>query len=351
MRKNLYNILKNEYDKKQRLAYDNLTERRNELYQKVPRLMEIEDEINKLGLKYNKMILLSENSYLQAVDELTRNIDSLKSEREDILVQTGYSRDYLEAVYECSLCKDMGYIEGAHGFESCGCFKQQFIALSFEKSNLKLTENENFECFDETLFPDDVDEEKYGIKKSPKDHILGIKEKCLKFIDNFSDPDEKNLYFCGPTGIGKTFMASCIASEILKRGGTVLYHTAPILFDTISSFKLKSLKDEGDEDTKYSSIFDTDLLIIDDLGTESQTTARYAEFLNILNIRQLNNLSRPCKIIISTNIEPGKLYDYYTERVASRIIGGFSFIKFAGEDIRSKTKPQRIIKQVRNGME
>ncbi len=335
MKKNLYTILKNEYDKKQRLAYDNLTERRNTLYNNVPRLMEIDDEINKLGLKYNKMILLSENSYLQAVDELTKNIDSLKKERENILVGMGYSNDYLEAVYECSLCKDMGYIEGAHGFESCTCFKQQFIALSFEKSNLKLTENENFENFDESLFPDDVDEEKYGIKKSPRNHILGIKEKCLKFIENFSDPDEKNLYFCGPTGIGKTFMASCIASEILKRGGTVLYHTAPILFDTISSFKLKSLKDEGDEDSKYSSIFDTDLLIIDDLGTESRTTARYAEFLNILNIRQLNNLSRPCKVIISTNIdEPGMLYDYYTERVASRIIGGFSFIKFAGEDIR-----------------
>jgi DNA replication protein DnaC len=345
MRKNLYNILKNEYDKKQRLAYDNLAQRRNELYEKVPRLMEIEDEINKQGLKYNKMILLSENSYHQAVDELTRNIDSMKSERENILVSMGYSKDYLETVYECRLCKDMGYIEGAYGFESCTCFKQQFIALSFEKSNLKLTENENFENFDETLFPDDVDEEKYGIKKSPRDHILGIKEKCLKFIENFSDPDEKNLYFCGPTGIGKTFMASCIASEILKRGGTVLYHTAPILFDTISSSKLKSLKDEGDEDTKYSSIFDTDLLIIDDLGTESQTNARFAEFLNILNIRQLNNLSKPCKIIISTNIEPAKLYDYYKERVASRIIGGFSFIKFAGEDIRSKTKPKRILQK------
>ncbi|HOV24782.1 MAG TPA: ATP-binding protein [Pseudobacteroides sp.] len=343
MRKNLYNVLKNEYDKKQRLAYDNLVERRNKLYEKAPRLMEIEDEINKLGIKYNKMILLSENLYNQAVDELSRNIDSLKKEREDILVSMGYPVHYLEAVYECSLCKDKGYIEGAHGFESCTCFKQRFIALSFEKSNLKLTENENFDNFDETLFPDDVNEEKYGIKKSPRDHILGIKEKCLNFIENFSDPNEKNLYFCGPTGTGKTFMASCIASEILKRGGTVLYQTAPILFDTISSSRLKSFKDEIDEDSKYNSIFDTDLLIIDDLGTESQTTSRFAEFLNILNIRHLNNLSRPCKIIISTNIEANKLYDYYKERVASRIIGGFSFIKFAGEDIRSKTKFKKSI--------
>ncbi|MDP4180999.1 MAG: ATP-binding protein [Bacillota bacterium] len=338
MRKSLYDILKKQYDKKQQLAYDNLTTRRDKLYSIEPRLMKIEEEINQLGISYNKMILQSENSFHQVVEELIQKIDSLKLEREERLIRLGFPKDYLEAIYECGSCKDTGYIETERGFESCACFKQQLILLSFERSNLKLTEKENFDCFDANFYPDDVDEEKYGIRKSPRDHILGIKDKCLKFVENFADPNEKNLYFCGPTGIGKTFMASCIAAEILKNAGTVLYQTAPILFDTISSYKQKSLKSESDEDCTYSSIFDTDLLIIDDLGTESQTMSRYAELLNILNIRQLNNLSRPCKTIISTNIEPNKLYEYYTERVASRIIGGFSFIKFAGKDIRSIMK-------------
>ena len=32
---------------------------------------------------------------------------------------------------------------------------------------------------------------------------------------------------------GKTFMSNCIAGELLKKGKTVLYQTAPVLLDTI----------------------------------------------------------------------------------------------------------------------
>src|SRR5690606_40507227 len=67
-----------------------------------------------------------------------------------------------------------------------------------------------------------VDPEKYGIKITPRENILKIKSRALSFIDNIDNPEEKNLFFSGPTGVGKTFMINCIAKELLDRKSTRL---------------------------------------------------------------------------------------------------------------------------------
>ena len=217
--------------------------------------------------------------------------------------------------------------------------KQLYINHLFNQSNLKLLLEENFSSFNENFYPVEVNEPKYGIKISPRENILRIKNRVLNFIENIDKPEEKNIFFCGATGVGKSFMINCIASELLSKGRTVLYQTAPYLFKIINEYRLRSFKDDdGYEDSSYENIFNVDLLIIDDLGTESPSAARYAELLNILNTRQENNLVKACKTIISTNIGINKLHEYYDERVASRIIGGFDLFKFAGQDIRMLKK-------------
>ena len=60
-----------------------------------------------------------------------------------------------------------------------------------------------------------------------------LKEKAWNFINNFDDPTEKNILFTGNTGLGKTFLSNCIAKEVLEKGKTVLYQTAPVMFDNI----------------------------------------------------------------------------------------------------------------------
>ena len=62
-------------------------------------------------------------------------------------------------------------------------------------------------------------------------------------------------------------MSNCIANELLKNGKTVLYQTAPILLENVINYKMSKQKDSLDN--IYKSILDSDLLIIDDLGTES----------------------------------------------------------------------------------
>ena len=62
-------------------------------------------------------------------------------------------------------------------------------------------------------------------------------------------------------------MSNCIAQELLKRGKTVLYQTASILLESVIDYKMSKQKNSADN--IYKSILETDLLIIDDLGTES----------------------------------------------------------------------------------
>ena len=336
----IHNLIKNEYDKRQKAAYDGLMERKAEVYAKVPRIQAIDDEIKINGIHYNKMILKGLISAEEAAFRLKDRLEDLKKEKLELLTGAGYPAGYLESSYECSHCNDTGYIGGAEGTVKCSCYQQLLINYLYSESNLKRMEDENFSTFSVSYYPDSINEAKYGIKLSPRQNIQAIKERCLKFIEGFVNAEEKNLFFSGPTGVGKTFLSNCIALELINRGRTVLYQTAPTLFDIVNEHKVRAFKEEGYVDTRYRNILDVELLIIDDLGTEPPSAARFAEFLTILNTRQANNLTRPCKTIISTNIEAKQLYEYYSERVASRIIGGFDMFRLVGEDIRRLKKVQ-----------
>ncbi|MDF2522473.1 MAG: replication protein [Clostridiales bacterium] len=338
MNKNIHNLIKIEYEKKQISAFDKLQSRKEELYIKVPRLQEIENEIQFSGIKYNKMILLGITPVEENINQLSYRIDELKAEKQRLLKDFGFELDYLETVFECPNCKDTGYIELNNIMEKCTCYKQNFINHLYSLSNLKLNEQENFATFDPSYYPDLVDEAKYGFKISPKENILKIKERSENFVKNFRSPNEKNLFFSGFTGVGKTYMSCCIARELLDRGRTVLYQSSPSLFNTITEHKQNAFKNDGFIDDSYSYIFDAELLIIDDLGTEPPSAARYAELLSILDTRHSNNLTRPCKTIIASNIGVKQLHEYYDERVASRVIGSFDMFRFVGEDIRMTKK-------------
>jgi DNA replication protein DnaC len=142
-----------------------------------------------------------------------------------------------------------------------------------------------FGSFDETLFSDQADAAKYGHPMSPRENIVKIRDSALSFAQSFSERQAMNLYFFGRAGTGKTFMATAIAEALLRKGHTVLYLAAPALFNAITEYRLRSFRDEGYSDHIYRSILEAELLIIDDLGTESMTNARYAEFITLLNER------------------------------------------------------------------
>ncbi|HOM03583.1 MAG TPA: ATP-binding protein [Acetivibrio sp.] len=334
MSRDIHRIIINEYEARQQAASYRQLLKREEVYKKIPRIAEIDNQIQLIGVKYNKSILLGIEPSDKAVSELLEKIECLKKEKKQLLANHSYPENYLELEFQCQQCKDTGFVETKTGTEKCSCYRQQYINHLFKQSNIKVLDVENFSAFNENFYPDEINEKKYGIRISPRENILKIRQRAQAFIDNIDNPQNKNLFFSGPTGVGKTFMINCIAAELLKKGRTVLYQTAQSLFKVINDYRLSALKDDEFEDTAYSDIFNVELLIIDDLGTESPTATRYAELLNILNTRHENNLSAPCKTIIATNLGINLLNEYYDERIVSRIIGGFDLFRFAGNDIR-----------------
>ncbi len=129
-------------------------------------------------------------------------------------------------------------------------------------------------------------------------------------------------------------MSNCIAQEMLRQGKTVLYQTAPILLESIIDYKMS--KNKNSIDNIYKSILEADLLIIDDLGTESLNSMKLSELFTVINTRILNLNNKITKTIISTNLNINDIFKNYEERIGSRIAGYYDIYYFFGDDLRFK---------------
>ena len=334
MANEILNSLLKEYEQKkmrEEIAADN---RKEELYTKIPRLKKLDNEINSYAISVTKNIL---NSKSYSLSSLSDKINSLKREKELILKENHIDFDYLKPHYECSLCHDTGYIQkDNYQTEMCSCLKQKLLDISFNKSNMSNLDTENFSTFNELLFSDEIDPKKYRFSISPRENIKKIKQKALEFVQNFDNPSYKNLLFSGNTGLGKTFLSNCIANEVLKLGKTVLYQTAPVLLENIIDYKLNKQKTNLEDINK--SVLETDLLIIDDLGTETLNSMKLSELFTIINTRILNLNHKVTKTIISTNLNINEIFSKYEERIGSRIAGYYDIYCFYGDDIRFKKR-------------
>lgn len=100
---------------------------------------------------------------------------------------------------------------------------------------------------------------------------------CRNFIRSFEKPDDfQNLLIFGDTGIGKTFLSNCVAKELLDTGHSVIYFSAHQLFELLTDQQFGRTSQFSAAD--YRNIFDCDLLIIDDLGTEAINTMTTSQF-------------------------------------------------------------------------
>ncbi len=328
------NSLLKEYEQKKLKAELDLEKRKEALYQTIPQLREIEDELNQFAILTTKNILLHKSSSLI---EFQQKTEALKKQKVELLQKANLPNNYLTPNYECSICKDTGYISHNHyKTEMCNCLKQKLLDTSFDRSNMTNLEKENFSTFNENLFSNEIDLAKYHFNISPRENIKIIQQKCIQFVKDFDNPEGKNLLFTGNTGLGKTFMSNSIAQELLKAGKTVLYQTAPILLENVIDYKMS--KQKNPNDNIYQSVLTVDLLIIDDLGTESLNSMKLSELFTILNTRILNLNNKVTKTIISTNLNIKDIFNHYEERIGSRIAGYYDIYYFFGDDLRFKNR-------------
>lgn len=294
---------------------------KNKLYNENGRLSEIDYDIDNLYIQIVKLSFTSSNS---SKKDLEDKINKLKNEKEKILKDLGYKLSDLDKKHMCDKCNDTGYV----GNKMCTCLKKFFVDYTYENSHLKEKfKEENFDTFNLDFYSN---EKSSKDRLSPKENMQLILKVVHDFCDNFSG--DKNLFFYGQAGLGKTFLCNCIAKELLDEGYSVVYYSACNLFKLISDETFN--KDYNHESKELKNIYNAELLIIDDLGTEFITTLSTSEFFNILNTR----IDKKKATIISSNLEIASLRDTYSERVSSRIIQSYEVLKFIGDNIRFKVK-------------
>ena len=125
------------------------------------------------------------------------------------------------------------------------------------------------------------------------------------------DEVHSNLLLYGNTGVGKTFLTNCIAKELLDSSHTVVYLTSLQLFDILESYKFDRELSYAKKDATISYILDSDLLIIDDLGTELNNSFTSSQLYRCIDTR----LNYHRSTIISTNLSFDDLREQYSERI------------------------------------
>ncbi|MBN2284860.1 MAG: ATP-binding protein [Tissierellales bacterium] len=329
MKEEIVNKIKKDYQRNRLKATEDLKTRKEEIYDMIPRMKEIDQAIASLSLELARMLISKGNDWVEKTNYLRETLSLLKSEKSHIMQKRKIPAIYFEEVYQCQNCRDTGY--DAHG-EMCFCYRQKLINELYNVSGLgELLKRENFDAFDSLVFSDS----KYGSEKmTPRDNIKLIAKHSQHFITHFETHD-RNMLFYGSTGVGKTFMCNCIAKELIDKGILVLYQTAFKMFEIISEHKFnRNLESYANKDN-FSMIYEADLLILDDLGTESINSFTTTELFNIINTRMITNK----KTIISTNLSLERMSETYSDRIMSRIISKYDIFKFYGKDIRTRRGP------------
>lgn len=193
----LSSLLK-EYEQKRVRAELDLENRKDKLYNAVPRLAQIEEELSKHAINTAKEMLKNSDT---SIENLNKFVLELKKEKEEILKKENLDISYLQPKYECKDCNDTGYIQNPdYTTTMCHCLKQKILDRSYNKSNMPNLDKENFDTFNLKVFSD-VKDQKYNI--SPRENIEYIHDKCVEFVKNFDNPEYKNLLFTGNIGLRK----------------------------------------------------------------------------------------------------------------------------------------------------
>ena len=315
-----------EFERDRTLRETAFQERREKIFQRQPRLREIENELRATMSRIITDALRRGTDPHPAIEALRDENLGLQEERRVLLARLGLPADALEEKPACPLCEDTGYRGGA----VCRCLRE-YYAREQQKELSRMLDlgSQSFDTFNLDWYSDRIVP---GQVKTAREQMENkVYETCVAFARYFGRKPE-NLLLFGAPGLGKTHLSAAIARDVSAQGFSVVYDTASHVFQQFEQQKF------GREDESINSdverVLTCDLLILDDLGTEMTTAFVHSALYQIVNTRLMEKRST----IISTNLSPDKLAQRYTPQIASRIEGEYQLLAFVGEDIRKQKK-------------
>lgn len=315
-----YSRLLREYEETRARHLHEQKQRRDRIYEALPEFARLDRQIAESSVSAARAALDGDTAALERLTDTNRKISEQK---QTLLCSAGYPADYLELTYTCPDCKDTGFL----GREKCHCFKQALTFALSETSTLPhLLEKENFSTFSFSYYDDRTADS--TLQLTPRENMHKVVTDANRFIEEF-DEKSRSILIYGNTGVGKTFLTNCIAKALLDTAHHVVYMTSHGLFETFEAHRFEH-GEQPEQSSLYHYIFNCDLLIIDDLGTELSNSFTNSMLYTCINERHLRGKST----IISTNLSLEQLRDRYSERIFSRITGNYTLWKLIGKDIR-----------------
>ena len=246
-----------------------------------------------------------------------------------LLASSGRPADALEPHFTCKKCQDTGTFEG----HTCICVHKLMQKLRREEieslSNLSIS---SFDTMELRYYPNTMDDK---LGEPVRSYMGSLLAELRAYAEEF-DRSSESLMLFGNAGLGKTHAALAIAGIVLEKDFDVIYVSSPDFFSKLEALHFGA-DPGGEEETLLQTAAGADLLILDDLGTEFNSSFFLSTLYSLLN----NRLGAHLPTIVTTNITDGALLEkLYTEKISSRL-SAFVPCLFAGQDIRSQ-KAQEV---------
>ncbi len=313
-------------------AYDKLTQRRNQnkqehqkrtrhVHDTIPEYAALEEQLADTAHRLIMLMMDPDEDVATPIKELEHRNVTLQQRMRELLKAKGFDESYLSPIYTCPRCLDEGSVEG----KWCECFNKLILEAAANDLNavspLELCRFEDFKL----SYYSTEEVAKFGA--SPRDIMEQNLEFCKSYAASFSASSD-SILMQGGTGLGKTHLSLSIANEVMKNNHHAVYASCPELLRQLE----KEHFGRADSDT-MEIVTKCDLLILDDIGAESEKKLYPSLLYEIINTRMCKGLP----VIASTNLSTKDLQDRYEDRIASRLTS-YEMLLFCGSDVRRIAK-------------
>ena len=144
----------------------------------------------------------------------------------------------------------------------------------------------------------------------------------------------QNVLVCGPTGVGKTFLACALANQACRHGHSVLYVRLPRLLPALALGR-----HDGSYAKTLAQMARTEVLVIDDWGLARLTDESRRDLLEIVDDRH------GCRSTIITSQLPVPHWHAaigdptLADAILDRLVHQAHCLNLDGESLRKKGKP------------
>lgn len=266
-------------------------------------------EAEKAYQKARIRFLCSESELPEEIERRKRDFLAWREKRKRSLSALGLKESDLIPDYTCKKCEDTGFLDDGY---ACTCYRDVLHSFQFKEMGITPIPFSSFEDAKQELTP-----------------YIPFKFYKEKYCESFPAVPLSTV-FSGATGTGKTFLAGCIGEELNRRNKEVLF---------LSSFSLNRFFIACFEKESYkamSILFNADLLIIDDLGSEPLYRKITVEYLKLV-LEERFDRKKP--VLVTTNLDKDGILQRYGERIYSRLFDSSSLDYndlFRGKDLRIK---------------